>query len=291
MDEWNVIDEYSPPSLPLADDELEFAPESREVSFWSSLSDVVYMVGILAPQRPEVGSPWIDVMDAYTALNQLIYSREPNVDVIDNALERLLIALQNVTVGATQVQQLQDAKSRICGLMSRPVDLALCTDATGELDTLPVQLPNPRTIDLNALYAEKCTPRDPLNAPWGGSLLCNLGNGGSFGRLVNSVRFVPNRSGGYDIESVVMTMIEMMRDIDTKLNRFPTLVQQYTPLIRKFRELYQQLLQRVEAGNPISVDDFEPLMDSLVYLLEFPPIRIMLTPLLRDYNVSILDYV
>ena len=71
---------------------------------------------------------------------------------------------------------------------------------------------------------------------------------------------------------------------------FPQLVQQYTPPIRRFRQMYQQLRARVAAGEPISVDDFEPLMEMLVYLLEFRAIRIPLTPLLREYNISILDY-
>jgi len=282
MDEWSVIDEYSPPSLPLADDGLVTAPESRETTYWSALSNVVYSVGVLAPQIPEVGSPWIPVMDAYSALNQLIYAREPNTNIVDDALERLLTALQSVT----KAPELREAQSHICNLMSRPVDLALC--APGYLDfdttTLPVQMP--ANIDLNAMYAEKCTAR----GPWSGSLFCNLGSGGSFGRLVNSVRFVPNRSGGYDSESFIMTMIEMMGHVDTKLNRIPGVIQQYTPPIRKFRQMYQQLRARVAAGEPISVDDFEPLMEMLVYLLEFSAIRIPLTPLLKSYNISMLDY-
>lgn len=144
--------------------------------------------------------------------------------------------------------------------------------------SLPVEVPR-GAVDLNGMYAAKCTGR----APWQGSILCNLGKGGPMGRLVNSLRITPV-AGGYAPDSLVQQMMGMLEGLTARLGPLG-----YLPGVQRFVALKDQLRARVDAGEAIRIDDFDPVMNMVVGMIELPGVRTLLRRFLAGYNASMLD--
>lgn len=177
-----------------------------------------------------------------------------------------------------------------------PQAMQVICEHTGRQDELCANFTMPvhqqrEPIDLNAMYAAKCTGAKP----WRGSVLCNLGEGGAVGRVAASVRLVRNLDGGYAQNGAVVALVSFLESMYKKLqeaeqSRAVQLLASQVSALTTFKATYEALAARVAAREEVTLDQLDELALAAETLMQAPVIRHLLAPVLRAYNVQMLDH-
>jgi len=164
----------------------------------------------------------------------------------------------------------------------------------GEWENVDTQTATLPVIDLNQLYEIKCHGA----APWRGSILCNLGEGGALGQLVASLRLIRG-SNGYSNSGLVAQVLLGFRGLEQLLTMSPTDpwytrlglgVIRRVPATQAFLRVYSRVSHAVENNELVQWSDFDELTAYAVSLLEVPVIRNALRVYLTDsLNATLLD--
>lgn len=160
--------------------------------------------------------------------------------------------------------------------------------------SVAVQAPSSRTVDLNALYSQKCD-----SALWKGSIFCSLGSGSRAGEMISGMRIVPGSDGQYiqlnpDGSSTSMAwtfykLFKMVKDIVESGGLLASGIR-YLPAYKRYLFELDQLYSRIEAGAPISFESLDSLAEMLYSYMQYPIIANRVKAYLRDTsNIAVYD--
>lgn len=158
--------------------------------------------------------------------------------------------------------------------------------------SVAVQVPSDtttRTVDLNALYTQKCD-----SALWKNSIFCSLGSGSRAGEMIGGMRIVPSADGQYSGKATSMAwmfygLFKSVKDNIESNGLIGWAIQKF-PWYKRYLHELEQMEDRIEGGAPLRFESLDSLAEMFYNMIQYPVIGKGVKAYLRNTtNIAVFD--